>query len=258
MFPTLFKGLDIQPFHCDICEYAKHTRGVSFPISNKRSSSPFFLIHNDIWGPSTIPNISGSRWFVTFIDDCTRVSWIYLLKNKSDVSHIFPVFFTMVQNQFGTKIKKICSDNASDYFNQILSQWFQKEGIIHESSCINIPQQNGVAKRKNRHLLECTRALLFQQNVPKSYQGEVVLTSTYVKNRIPSRVLGRKSPLKTLSQLYPNIQSSFNLAPQVFGCTSFVHIHNHNRGKLDPRALKCVFVGYSSTQKGYKCYHPPT
>ena len=76
MFPTLFKGLDIQHFHCDICEYAKHTR-VSFPISNKRSSSPFCLIHSDIWGPSTIPNILGSRWFVTFIDDCTRVSWIY-------------------------------------------------------------------------------------------------------------------------------------------------------------------------------------
>ena len=73
MFSTLFKGLDIQHFHYDICEYAKHTR-VSFPIGNKRSSSPFFLIHSDIWGPSTIPNISQSRWFVTFIDDCTRVS----------------------------------------------------------------------------------------------------------------------------------------------------------------------------------------
>ena len=104
MYPTLFKGLDIQHFHCDICEYAKHTR-VSFPISSKRSSSRFFLIHSDIWGPSTIPNILGSRWFVTFIDDCTRVSWIYLLKNKFDMSHIFPIFCTMVQNQFGTKIK---------------------------------------------------------------------------------------------------------------------------------------------------------
>ena len=75
---------------------------------------------------------------------------------------------------------------------------------------------------------------------------------------IPSRVLGFKSPPETLSQFYPDIRSSFNLVPRVFGCTSFVHIHNHNRGKLDPRALKCVFVGYSSTQKGYKCYHPPT
>ena len=129
---------------------------------------------------------------------------------------------------------------------------------IHESSCITTPQQNGVVERKNRHLLECTRALLFLQNVPKSYWGEVVLTSAYVINRIPSRVLGCKSSLETLSQFYLDIRSSFNLAPRVFRSTSFVHIHIHNQGKLDPRALKCVFVVYSSTQKRYKCYHPPT
>ena len=115
-----------------------------------------------------------------------------------------------------------------------------------------------MAKRKDCHLLECTRALLFQQNVPKSYRGEAVLTSAYAINRIPSRVLGCKSPLETLSQFYPDIRCSFNLAPLVFGCTSFVHIRNHNWGKLDLRALKCVFVGYSSTQKGFKCYHLPT
>ena len=91
MFSTLFKGLNIQSFHFNICEYAKHTH-TSFLIINKRSSSPFFLIHNGIWGPSTIPNISGSRWFVTFIDGCTRVSWIYLLENKYDAVHIFPTF----------------------------------------------------------------------------------------------------------------------------------------------------------------------
>lgn len=85
------------------------------------------MIHSDIWGPSTVPNISGSRRFVSFIDDCTRVSWIFLLKNKSDVNHVFPHFHAMVQNQFGTKIKKFRSDNARDYFNQVLSPFFQKE-----------------------------------------------------------------------------------------------------------------------------------
>lgn len=91
MFPLLFKGVDVEKLHCDVCEFAKHRRA-SFPISNKRVSSPFALIHSDIWGPSTIPNISGARWFVSFIDDCTRVTWIFLLKQKSDVSTIFPNF----------------------------------------------------------------------------------------------------------------------------------------------------------------------
>ena len=124
MFLHLFQGLDISEFHCETCEFAKHIR-VSFPISNKRSSHPFHLIHSDIWGPSTIPNVSGARWFVSLIDDCTWVTWIFLLKQKSDVSIVIPNFHSMAQNQFGVKIKSFRTDNARDYYNQILSPYFQ-------------------------------------------------------------------------------------------------------------------------------------
>ena len=72
MFPLLFKGIDLKNRHCDICELAKHKR-VFFLVSNKRTSIPFALIHSDIWGPSTVHNVSGARWFVSFIDDCTRM-----------------------------------------------------------------------------------------------------------------------------------------------------------------------------------------
>jgi transposase InsO family protein len=257
LFPSLFKGLNVENFHCEVCELAKHKR-VPFSVSNRRSSIPFYLIHSDIWGPSTIPNVSGARWFVSFIDDCTRVTWIFLLKHKSDVNTVLPNFCSMVKNQFGVNIKRFRSDNARDYFNQVLTPYFQKEGIVHESSCVNTPQQNGIAERKNGHLLESTRAFMFQKNVPKSFWGEAVLTATHLINRLPSRVLGFKSPMEILSTFYPNLHTTNNLVPRIFGCVSFVHIHSQSRGKLDPRALKCVFVGYSSTQKGYKCYHPPS
>lgn len=158
----------MSQFHCDICAMAKHTR-VPFPISNKRSSHPFDLIHSDVWGPSTIPIVSAAHWFVSLIDDCTRVTWPFLLKQKSDVSIVIPNFQLMIQNQFGAKIKCFRTDNARDYFDQTLSPYFQSHGIIHESSCVNTPQQNGVAELKNRHLLNTTRALLFQGNVPKTY-----------------------------------------------------------------------------------------
>ncbi|RVW75295.1 Retrovirus-related Pol polyprotein from transposon TNT 1-94 [Vitis vinifera] len=233
MFPHLFQGLDISEFHCETCELAKHTR-VSFPISNKRSSHPFHLIHSDIWGPSTIPNVFGARWFVSLIDDCTRVTWIFLLKQKSDVSIVIPNFHSMVQNQFGVKIKSFRIDNAKDYFNQILSPYFQSQGILHDSSCVNTPQQNGVAKRKNGYLLNTTRALLFQGNVPKFYWGEAVLTATYMINRIPSRVLDNKSPVEILKSFYPHFRTSNGLTPRVFGCTAFVHVHGQHRDKLDP------------------------
>ncbi|KAJ9686475.1 hypothetical protein PVL29_015399 [Vitis rotundifolia] len=162
----------------------------------------------------------------------------------------------MVQNQFGVKIKSFRTDNARDYFNQILSPYFQSQGILHDLSCVNKPQQNGVAKRKNGHLLNTTRVLLFQGNVPKSYWGKVVLTATYMMNRIPSRVLDNKSPVEILKSFYPHFKTLNGLTPRVFRCIAFVHVHSQHRDKLDPRAIKCVFLGYSFTQKGYKCYNP--
>ena len=144
---------------------------------------------------------------------------------------------------------KIFSTNLYPHF-------FEKQGILHESSCVNTPQQNGVAERKNSHLLAVTRALLFQTNVPKHFWGEAVLTATHLINRLPTQVLGSKSPIEVLTHFHPNFNASNGLIPRIFGCVAFVHVHSYQRTKLDPRALKCVFVGYSSTKKGYKCYPP--
>ncbi|XP_052730972.1 retrovirus-related Pol polyprotein from transposon TNT 1-94 isoform X1 [Vigna angularis] len=255
MFPHLYENLDISKLHCETCELAKHTRAF-FPNSNNRSSQPFQLIHSDIWGPSTVPNISGARWFVTFIDDCTRVTWLYLLKQKSDVSTIIPIFHSMIRTQFGVNIKRFRTDNARDYFNQTISSYFQSNGIIHDSSCVYTPQQNGVAERKNGHLLNITRALLFQGNVPKKYWGEAVLTASYLINRLPSHGVSNKSPIEVLNNFFPHFKKSNGLIPRIFGCTAFAHVPVQARDKLDPRAVKCIFLGYSATQKGYKCYDP--
>nr|CAN68203.1 hypothetical protein VITISV_008301 [Vitis vinifera] len=94
----------------------------------------FLTPGSDVWGCCTVPNVSGTRWFVSFIDDSTPVTWLYLIKQKYDVSSVFPIFHSKVKNQFGVTIKGFRSDNAHDYFNQVLSPYFQKEGIIHESS----------------------------------------------------------------------------------------------------------------------------
>lgn len=229
-------------FSCEVCEFAKHKR-VSFPQSNKRCSTPFSLVHSDVWGPSNVTNNSGARWFISLIDDYSRMCWIYLLKNKSYVSSVIPVFHTMIQNQFGVKIKRFRSDNAKDYFNSTLHSYFQKEKIIHESSCVHTPQQNGLSEKKNGHLLNITRVFLFQQHLPKSYWGDAVLTASHLINRLSSRVLGDKSPLDMLSESFPNLHTN-QVPPKVFGCVCFVHVHSPSRGKLDPRALKCVFVGF--------------
>jgi len=97
MLPSLFKNLDVEQFHREICEFTKHHK-ILFLISDSRSVSPFTIIHSDIRGPYNIPNISGAKGFATFIDDCTRMPWVYLLKRKSDVSHILPNFTNIIRN----------------------------------------------------------------------------------------------------------------------------------------------------------------
>ena len=106
MFPSLFENLDVQNFHCEIYEFAKHHK-VPFPSSESRSMSLFSTIHFDIWGPYNIPNISGAKGFVIFIDDCTRMTWVFLIKRKSDVSHILLNFTAMIKKQFGLSLRDL-------------------------------------------------------------------------------------------------------------------------------------------------------
>ena len=134
---------------------------MTFPSSSNKSEEPFVLIHSDVWGPASIPNISSMKWFVSFINDCTRVTWLFLMKDKSDVYQLFVQFYNMIQTQFSKTIKRLLSDNGKEHVNHQFSHFVKEHGIIHEFTRVDTPQQNGVVERKNRHLLEVTKALLF-------------------------------------------------------------------------------------------------
>ena len=256
LFPSLFNK-NPKSFECEICQLSKQVRS-HFPIQPYKVSSPFSMIHSDIWGPSRIKNVTGTRWFVSFIDDHTRLTWVFLMKEKSETGQIFKIFKNMIQTQFQSKIQILKSDNARDYFNSILGEYLAKEGIVHLSSCVDTPQQNGIAERKNRHLLEVARSLMFSTNVPKLFWGEAVLTAAYLINRMPSRVLKFQTPCQTLLKSFPTTRLISIVPPKFFGCSVFVHINQQHRSKLDPRSLKCIFLGYSANKKGYKCYSPVT
>ncbi|RVW32132.1 Retrovirus-related Pol polyprotein from transposon TNT 1-94 [Vitis vinifera] len=130
------------------------------------------------------------------------------------------------------------------------TSFMSHHGILHQSSCAHTPQQNGVAERKNRHLVETARTILLHSNVPFRFWGDAVLTACYLINRMPSSVLHDQIPH---SLLFPN-QPLYFLPPRVFGCTCFVHILTPRQDKLSAKAMKCLFLGYSRLQKGYRCY----
>jgi transposase InsO family protein len=256
LFPSLFNKCNISDFLCETCVMAKCHRTV-FPSNKTRAIVPFSLVHTDVWGPAPHSTHNGMRWFISFIDDCTRVTWVYLLKHKSDVNSIFRLFHQMVLTQFNTLIKVIRSDNGGEYFKTELTEFMNSNGILHQTTCPHSPQQNGVAERKNRHILEVTRSILIGGSVPSFLWGEAISSAVYLINRTPSSVLNFRRPLDVLSDhcILPPI---VHLIPRIFGCVVYVHLHPHQRTKLEKRAVKCMFVGYGSAQKGYRAYHPPS
>ena len=127
-------------------------------------------------------------------------------------------------------------------------------GILHQSSCAYTPQQNGVVERKNRHLVEMARTLLLHHKVPQRFFGDAILAACYLINCMPSSVLHDQIPH---SIIFPN-QLLFCLPPRVFGYICFVHILTLGQDKLSTKATKCVFLGYSRLQRGYRFYSTDT
>jgi hypothetical protein len=250
IYPSLFKLCTRESVVCDVCELAKHTR-CSYPSIGLRSSKPFEIIPSDVWEPCEVHSIFGHHWFVTFIDYFRRFTWLYLLKNKSDILSIFKDRYALIKNQHATTVKILRSDNGTEYINQDFYQFLTRNGIEHQTTCVNTPEQNGVAERKYRYLLEVVRSLMFTMHVPKFWWREAIKIVTYSINCMPLHVLSYGTPAECLLG-----SNNFIVPPKFFGCVCFVHDYGNSVGKLDPRALKCVFTGYSPSKKGYRCWCP--
>ncbi|KAH1055756.1 hypothetical protein J1N35_033821 [Gossypium stocksii] len=170
LFLALFINKKLNFFSCKVFSLAKHTKSSYFP-STYKPSYPFALIHSDIWSPSWVKNADNCKWFITFINDHNKITWTYLLKDKSETAGVFAQFYNMVLTQFGSKIQLFKSDNGSEFFARSIGEFFKEKGIVQLSSFVGTPQQNGIAERKNKHLFQVTRSLLFTTNVPKYLWG---------------------------------------------------------------------------------------
>ena len=146
----------------------------------------FIVIYGD---PSLFPPFMVEDFFLTILDDCSRCTWVYLLKHKSQTTSYLDQFCTMVETQFARKVKCIRSDNGTEFF---LKDLFTKKGILHQLSCVETPQQNAVVERKHQHILNVARALKFQSNLPLHLWGYCILTTVYLINKLPSSILNQK------------------------------------------------------------------
>ena len=209
---------------------------------------PFDLVHCDVWGPAHQVSPSGGKYYIVFVDDYSRASWTYILKSRKEVLPRVQQFLVEIATQYDTKVKVLRTDNALEFTQKAIEDMCATYGMLHQTTCPYTSQQNGVAERKHRHLLDMVCTLLVAMHVPMYLWSDAVLTATFLVNRLPSAALGGVVPITRLS---PDAEL-FSLPPRVFGCTAFVHEHTPGLSKLAPRARKGVFVGYARTQKGYR------
>ncbi|PKU87036.1 Retrovirus-related Pol polyprotein from transposon TNT 1-94 [Dendrobium catenatum] len=237
---------------CESCSAAKCHKLV-FQNSNNRRKNPLDLIHSDVWGPAPVISNQGFKFYVIFVDDYTRYTWIYPLRFKSDVFHTFVNFKNQIENLTSQRIKKIRTDGGTEYVNSSFQNYLLTHGISHQISCPYTPEQNGLTERKHRHIIETTRTLLLTASMPTVFWPEAVTTAVYLINRLPSSTTENFTPVELMYNRKPEYGDL-----KVFGCKCYPLSSPQHRNKLMPTAQPCIFLGYSDIFKGYKCLNSQT
>lgn len=232
---------------CKVCMKAKiHAK--PHKNSESRSSGILDKIHTDVCGPFNTDSLGGSRYFLTFIDDHSRRIYVYFLKGKDEVFMKFKIFKEMIERQTSRKIKVIRSDNGREFVNGQFNEYLEKNGIIRELTVPYTPQQNGVAERANRTIVEMSRAMLLQSGLDESLWAEAVATAVYIRNRSPTKVLENVTPYEVFTGKKPSVEHF-----RIFGSVA-VALDKTAHKKFQQKGIEYRMVGYSLTAKAYRLY----
>jgi transposase InsO family protein len=216
---------------CDTCNLTKIVRQPFKGV--ERSSTILELIHSDLCDFGSTPSFGNKKYVVTFIDDCTRICYVYLHYTKEEAMDKFKVFKNEVELQLETKIKKLRTDRGGEYFDP---PYFESCGIIHERTTPYTSQQNGIAERKNRTLKEMVNTMLSYSGLSEGFWGEAMLTACYLLNRIPNK----KNPITPYELWYkkkPNLHCL-----HVWGCRAVVRLPNPKIKTLGERGNWICFA----------------
>jgi len=226
----LLGNKNLTSFNNDIVDCASCKLGKSkmlhFPLHKTRTTKPFEVVHTDVWGIAPVISHEHYKYFVIFIDDFTRFTWVYFFRSKSEVFSLFKAFLSLIETQFSAKIIIFQSDSGGEYMSNEIQFFLQSHGIISQCSCLFTTQQNSMDERKNRHLLDVVQTLLIESCVLSYFWGEALSTVVYLINRLPSPNLNNDSLYFYLFEHAPNFPIFIFL--DMFVLFTFLHMREIN------------------------------
>ena len=234
---------------CESCIKGKLHRTPFPSTTSRRAEDKLQVVHSDVCGKVNSKSLSGGEYFLTFVDDSTRYVWVYILKQKSEVFERFLEWKIMVEKSTGKKLQTLRTDNGGEYTSHKFEAYLKSEGVKHELTIPRTPEQNGVAERLNRTLMESVRSMLIGGQLPQRFWAEALATAVYIRNRSPTKIIEEVTPYEALLGVKPKVNHF-----RVFGCLAYAHICKEERRKLDPKATKCILLGYGTVVKGYRLY----
>ncbi|KAL8094563.1 hypothetical protein AgCh_036190 [Apium graveolens] len=236
---------------CEACVKGKQHRQ-SFPIGKSwRARRPLEIVHTDIADPFDISSLGGNRYYLTFIDDFNRKSWVYIIKEKSEALDKFKEFKALAEKQSGHYLKTLRSDRGGEYTSNLFRSFCRAHDINHQLTTTYTPQQNGVAERKNRTILDMAKSMVKAKHLPRTFWAETVLCAVYLLNRCPTKSVRNNTPNEAWSGSKPTVGHF-----RIFGCIAYAHVPDQKRKKLDDKGEKCIFTGYDKRSKAYRLYNP--
>nr|GEZ67557.1 putative ribonuclease H-like domain-containing protein [Tanacetum cinerariifolium] len=215
-------------------------------------SEPLQLLHMDLFGPTPIRSIDHKYYCLVITDDYNRFCWVFFLEHKDETYPILKEFINLVENQLNKKVKAIICDNGTEFKNALMIELCGSKGIKREYSNARTPQQNRVAKRKNRTLIKAAKTMLADSKLPTMFWTEAVRTACYVLNRVSVTRPHNKTPYALLTGNIPFV-SHF----KPFGCHVTILNTSDHLGKFDGKADEGYIVGYSASNKAYRVYNVP-
>ncbi|KAJ9557270.1 LOW QUALITY PROTEIN: hypothetical protein OSB04_011884 [Centaurea solstitialis] len=217
--------------HCVACLKGKQHKASHKSKTINTISAPLQLLHMDLFGPTNVMSIGKKSYCLVIIDDYSRFTWVFFLRTKDETSGLIKPFVKRVENQVNLRVKVIRSDNGTEFKNADLNSFCEEKGIERQFSAPRTPQQNGVAERRNRTLIEAARTMLADSKLPITFWAEAVNTACYVQNRV--HVV--KSKGKTPYELFKNKKPFIGFFVP-FGCPCSILNTKTHLGKFDSKS----------------------